>query len=51
MDDAHPSAAISRTITRPAAFPVSPGAEMPPVEGRNKHDDAVLIEIGVALEA
>jgi hypothetical protein len=33
---------------RQAAFPVSPGAEMPPVEGCAKQDYAVLIVIGVA---
>ena len=33
---------------RQAAFPVAPGAEMPPVEGCVKQDYAVLIVIGVA---
>ena len=32
---------------RQAAFPVAPGAEMPPVDGCNKQDYAVLIIIGV----
>ena len=32
------------------AFPVAPGALMPPVEGCNKQDYAVLIVIGVAVE-
>ncbi len=31
------------------AFPVAPGATMPPVEGCNKQDYAVLIVIGVAV--
>lgn len=31
-------------------FPVEPGAPMPPVEGCNKQDFAVLIVIGVAVE-
>ena len=35
---------------RTAAFPVSPGASMPPVEGCHKQDYAVLIVIGVAVE-
>ena len=30
------------------AFPVSPGAAMPPVDGCSKQDYAVLIVIGVA---
>jgi hypothetical protein len=30
------------------AFPVSPGASMPSVDGCNKQDYAVLIVIGVA---
>jgi hypothetical protein len=33
-----------------AAFPVSPGAEMPAVEGCDKQDYAVLFVIGVAVE-
>jgi hypothetical protein len=33
-----------------AAFPVTPGATMPPVEGCNKQDYAVLFVIGVAVE-
>lgn len=34
-----------------AAFPVSPGAPMPPVEGCDKQDYSVLIVIGVAAES
>jgi hypothetical protein len=33
-----------------SAFPVAPGGVMPPVEGCNKQDYAVLIVIGVARE-
>ena len=33
-----------------SAFPVTPGSPMPPVEGCNKQDYAVLIVIGVAVE-
>ncbi|HEX7081559.1 MAG TPA: hypothetical protein VF329_11145 [Gammaproteobacteria bacterium] len=33
-----------------SAFPVSPGAPMPPVEGCDKQDYAVLIVIGVAVD-
>jgi len=33
------------------AFPVAPGATMPPVEGCEKKDYAVIFVIGVALEA
>jgi hypothetical protein len=36
---------------RQAAFPVRPGAAMPPVEGCNKQDYSVLIVIGVAVES
>jgi len=32
------------------SFPVEPGAAMPPVEGCNKQDYAVLLVIGVAVE-
>ncbi len=32
------------------AFPVAPGGPMPPVEGCNKQDYAVLFVIGVAVE-
>jgi hypothetical protein len=32
------------------AFPVAPGAAMPPVEGCEKKDYAVIVVIGVALE-
>ena len=32
------------------AFPVTPGGPMPPVEGCNKQDYAVLFVIGVAVE-
>jgi hypothetical protein len=35
---------------RQTAFPVAPGRTMPPVEGCNKQDYAVLIVIGVAVE-
>lgn len=34
-----------------SAFPVTPGSTMPPVEGCNKQDYAVLFVIGVAVEA
>jgi hypothetical protein len=34
----------------PAAFPVTPGAAMPPVQGCHKQDYAVLIVLGVAVE-
>jgi hypothetical protein len=33
-----------------AAFPVAPGRAMPPVDGCNKQDYAVLIVIGVAVD-
>jgi hypothetical protein len=36
---------------RETAFPVPPGAAMPPVEGCNKQDYSVLIVIGVAVES
>jgi hypothetical protein len=36
---------------RQSAFPVAPGAAMPPVDGCNKQDYAVLIVIGVAVES
>jgi len=36
---------------RQSAFPVAPGADMPPVEGCSKQDYAVLIVIGVAADA
>lgn len=36
---------------RQSAFPVAPGADMPPVEGCSKQDYAVLIVIGVAAHA
>jgi len=35
---------------RAAAFPVAPGASMPPVDGCRKQDYAVLIVIGVPVE-
>lgn len=35
---------------QPSAFPVAPGAVMPPVAGCNKQDYAVLIVIGMAVE-
>ena len=34
-----------------SAFPVAPGAPMPPVEGCDKQDYAVLIVIGIAADA
>ena len=40
--------ACSPAEARTAAFPVPPGASMPPVEGCHKQDYAVLIVIGVA---
>ena len=40
--------ACSPGNARQAAFPVRPGAAMPPVDGCNKQDYAVLIVIGVA---
>ena len=48
--------AASRMRARPAnakqsAFPVTPGAAMPPVDGCNKQDYAVLIVIGMAVES
>ena len=42
--------ACSPANARMAAFPVAPGGPMPPVEGCNKQDYAVLIVIGVAVE-
>jgi hypothetical protein len=42
--------ACSPANARMAAFPVAPGGPMPPVEGCNKQDYAVLIVIGVAIE-
>lgn len=44
-DGCAPSAAHSRD------FPVTPGAEMPPVDGCNKQDYAVLFVIGVAAHS
>jgi hypothetical protein len=35
---------------QPSAFPVAPGGAMPPVEGCNQQDYAVLIVIGMAVE-
>ena len=43
------SNSCSPVHARTAAFPVSPGASMPPVEGCHKQDYAVLIVIGVAV--
>ena len=43
------SNSCSPVNARTAAFPVSPGASMPPVEGCHKQDYAVLIVIGVAV--
>ena len=39
----------SPTNARMAAFPVAPGASMPPVEGCHKQDYAVLIVIGLPV--
>jgi hypothetical protein len=36
--------------TQKTAFPVAPGRAMPPVEGCQKQDYAVLIVIGVGVE-
>jgi hypothetical protein len=44
------SNSCSPANARKTAFPVSPGATMPSVEGCNKQDYAVLIVIGVAVE-
>ena len=38
----------SPTNARQSAFPVFPGAAMPPVEGCNKQDYSVLIVVGIA---
>ena len=40
----------SPAAAQKTAFPVAPGAAMPPVEGCNKQDYAVLFVIGVAVE-
>ena len=42
--------ACSPSNAQRTAFPVTPGASMPSVEGCNKQDYAVLIVIGVAAE-
>jgi hypothetical protein len=42
--------ACSPAKAQMSAFPVSPGGVMPPVEGCNKQDYAVLFVIGVAVE-
>ena len=42
-------ASCSPAKAQVTAFPVSPGAEMPPVESCEKQDYAVLIVIGVAV--
>lgn len=44
------SGACTPARARQAAFPVAPGAEMPPVEGCRKQDYAVLIVIGVVQD-
>ncbi len=44
------SNSCSPSMAQISAFPVTPGAAMPPVEGCNKQDYAVLFVIGVALE-
>jgi hypothetical protein len=41
--------ACSPTKASAAAFPVAPGATMPPVEGCNKQDYAVLIVVGMVV--
>lgn len=43
--------ACSPAKAQSASFPVRPGAAMPPVEGCNKQDYAVLLVIGVAEES
>ena len=40
----------SPAMAEQTAFPVTPGVLMPPVEGCNKQDYAVLFVIGVAVE-
>ena len=40
----------SPAMASQASFPVSPGAEMPPVEGCRKQDYTVLFVVGVAAE-
>lgn len=42
--------ACSPTQAQLSAFPVTPGATMPPVAGCNKQDYAVLFVIGVAID-
>ena len=42
--------ACSPARAQKTAFPVTPGGPMPPVEGCNKQDYAVLFVIGVAVE-
>ena len=42
--------ACSPAKAQQSAFPVAPGAEMPPVEGCNKQDYTVLLVIGVAVD-
>jgi len=44
------SGACSPASAQRSAFPVSPGAPMPPVQNCNKQDYSVLIVIGVAVE-
>lgn len=44
------SGSCSPAKAQRTAFPVTPGAPMPPVEGCNKQDYAVLFVIGVAVE-
>jgi len=43
------NSACSPAKAQKAAFPVTPGGPMPPVEGCNKQDYAVLFVIGVAV--
>ena len=43
------SGSCSPAKAQMAAFPVRPGAPMPPVDGCHKQDYAVLIVIGIAV--
>lgn len=47
---ANGSGSCSPANAQQSAFPVRPGAPMPPVEGCDKQDYAVLIVLGVAVE-
>ena len=44
------ASACSAEEAQQAAFPVTPGGPMPPVEGCNKQDYTVLFVIAVAVE-